>query len=133
MRVREISLTAQSSGDQIQIGDLSGRAGDGTITGNGTIDLSKTDIPVSFTIAAQNARPLVSERLAATTDANLRVTGTIRAQLLVAGTIDVTRGEITLPESAPPALVVLDVRRREGSDAGRGGNRFVLFPIRATI
>jgi translocation and assembly module TamB len=110
-RVREISLTAEGAGEQIRIVQLSGRAGDGTINGTGTIDFSKADIPVSFTITAQNARPLVSDRLVATTDANLRITGAVRGQLLVAGTIDVTRGEITLPESVPPTVVVLDVRR----------------------
>jgi translocation and assembly module TamB len=113
VRIREISLTAEGAGDQIRIEGLSGRAGDGTITGNGTIDLSKADIPVTFTITAQNARPLVSDRLAATTDATLRVTGAVRGQLLVAGNIDVTRGDITLPESVPPTVVVLDVRRPE--------------------
>ena len=85
VRVREISLTAEGAGEQIRIVQLSGRAGDGTINGTGTIDLSKPDIPVSFTITASNARPLVSDRLTATTDANLRITGAVRGQLLVAG------------------------------------------------
>ena len=111
VRVREIALTAEGAGEQIRIVALSGRAGDGTITGTGTIDLSKADIPVSFTVSAQNARPLVSDRLTATTDADLRISGAVRGQLVVAGTIDVTQGEITLPESVPPTVVVLDVRR----------------------
>ena len=111
LRVRDIALTAEGTGQQLRVVALSGRAGDGTINGTGTIDLSSADIPVSFNITAQNARPLVSDRLTATTDANLRITGAVRGQLVVAGTIDVTQGEITLPESVPPSVVVLDVRR----------------------
>ena len=117
VRVREISLTAEGAGEQIRIVQLSGRAGDGTINGTGTIDLSKADIPVTFTITAENARPLVSDRLTATTDANLRITGAVRGQLLVAGTVEVTQGEITLPESIPPTVVVLNVRRSDATSA----------------
>ena len=111
LRIRDIAMTAEGAGEQLRISQFSGRAGDGTITGTGTIDLTEADLPVSFMVTAQNARPIVSDRFAATADANLRVTGAVRGQLGVAGTVDVTRAEITLPGRVPPTVVVLDVRR----------------------
>ncbi len=40
-----------------------------------------------------------------------KLSGAVRGQLLLAGNVDVTRGEITLPEKVPATVVVLDVRR----------------------
>jgi translocation and assembly module TamB len=111
LRIRNMSMTAEGAGDRIRISNFSGSAGDGTITGNGTIDLSKADMPIEVTLTASAARPLVSDRLTATTDASLKLTGAVRGQLLLAGNIDVTQAEITLPERVPPTVVVLDVRR----------------------
>ena len=111
LRIQDISMTAEGAGERIRISNFSGRAGDGTITGNGTIDLSQADLPIEFTVTARNARPLASDRLTATTDANLKLTGAVRGQALLAGNIDVTRGEITLSEKVPPTVIVLDVRR----------------------
>ena len=111
LRIRDIAMTVEGTGNQIRVADFSGRAGDGTVSGNGTIDLSQRSIPVNFTVTARNAKPLVSDRFAATADANLRVTGAMRGELTVAGNIDVTSGEITLPEKVPPTIVVLNVRR----------------------
>jgi translocation and assembly module TamB len=117
LRVHDISLAAEGTGQQIRIRQFRGLAGDGSVSGTGTIDLSQTDIPVNFTLTAQNARPLVSDRLSATMDANLRITGTVKREIVVAGNVDVTRGEITLPEKAPPTVVVLDVRRPQKGPA----------------
>lgn len=111
LRIQDIAMTAEGTGKEVRITQFSGRAGDGTITGDGAIDLSDATIPVSFTFTAENARPIASDRFAATVDATLRVTGAVRSELLVAGNINVTRGEITLPERVPPSVVVLDVRR----------------------
>jgi translocation and assembly module TamB len=111
LRIQGIAMTAEGEGERIRITDFSARAGDGTITGNGTVDLSQADMPVEITLTAKSARPFVGDRLTATTDANLKLSGAARGQLLLAGNIDVTRGEITLPERVPPTVVVLDVRR----------------------
>jgi translocation and assembly module TamB len=111
LRIQDIAMTAEGTGQRVRITQFSGRAGNGTITGDGSIDLSDATIPVSFSFTARNARPVVSDRFAATVDATLRVTGAVRSELLVAGNVDVTRGEITLPEGVPPSVVVLDVRR----------------------
>jgi len=111
LRIREIAMTAEGTGQQLRITQFSGRAGDGTITGSGTVDLSDASIPVDFTFTAQNAKPVEADQFAATVNSTLRVTGAMRRELLVAGNIDVTRGEITLPEKVPSNVVVLDVRR----------------------
>jgi translocation and assembly module TamB len=111
VRIQNVSMTAEGAGDRIRITNFAGIAGDGTITGNGTVDLSQADLPIDFTLTARNARPFSSDRLTATTDANLKLSGAVRGQLNLSGNIDVTRGEITVPERVPPTVVVLDVRR----------------------
>ena len=111
LRIQGISMTAEGEGERIRITDFTARAGDGTITGNGTIDMSQADMPIEVMLTAKGARPFVGDRLTATTDANLKLTGAVRGQLLLAGDVDVTRGEITLPEKVPATVVVLDVRR----------------------
>jgi translocation and assembly module TamB len=111
LRIQDIAMTAEGTAQEVRVTQFSGRAGDGTITGDGSIDLSDSTIPVSFTLTAENARPIAGDRFAATVDAALRVTGAVRSELVVAGNINVTRGEITLPERVPPSVVVLDVRR----------------------
>jgi translocation and assembly module TamB len=111
LRIRGISMTAEGTGERIRITDFSARAGDGTISGNGTIDISQAEMPIDVTLTAKGARPFVGDRLTATTDATLRLSGAARGRLLLAGNVDVTRAEITLPEKVPATVVVLDVRR----------------------
>jgi translocation and assembly module TamB len=111
LRIQDIAMTAEGTGQAVRITQFSGRAGDGTITGDGSIDLSDATIPVSLSFTGRNARPVVSDRFSAAMDGTLRVTGAVRSELVVAGNIDVTRGEITLPEKVPADVVVLDVRR----------------------
>ena len=127
LRIQGISMTAEGAGERIRISDFTARAGDGTITGSGTVDLSQADMPIEITLTAKGARPFVGDRLTATTDANLKLTGAVRGQLLLAGNIDVTRGEITLPEKVPATVVVLDVRRpgmAPGQPAEESGSLF---------
>jgi translocation and assembly module TamB len=111
-RVHDIVADAESNGMTVRLTRLSGTAGEGTVTATGTIDLSREAMPVNIVLTTRNARPLVSDRFAGTMDSNLRVTGDAKEQLTLAGDINLTRGEIHLPENYPPSVVALDVRRR---------------------
>ena len=110
--VRAINATLQADGETLRVSDLSAQAGPGTVTGHGTIDLAAPGAPVDFTIEARRARPIASDLVTATLTGNLTVTGKLREDVTVAGKLDISQGEINLPERFPPSVAVLNVRRR---------------------
>ncbi|HEY8948104.1 MAG TPA: translocation/assembly module TamB domain-containing protein [Rhizomicrobium sp.] len=112
IRVRAITAAFQAQGDMIRITQLSARAGSGSITGSGSIDLASPGMPVDISIEAKNARPVASDMLTATLSGNAKLTGKLKGDLNLSGRIRVLEGEINLPDKFPPQVAVLDVRRR---------------------
>jgi translocation and assembly module TamB len=104
------SITAQ--GTRLTIARLTGRAGDGTLSASGTIDLAAPDLPVAMTLSASNARPMVSDLFSATLNGTLALKGHVRTDLDLSGALDIARGQINLPENFPPEVAVLSVRHR---------------------
>lgn len=107
-------ISAEIAGHQ---GDLSiksfrAKAGSGTVGITGTFGLLKPLWPLDLKITAKDAQPIASSIITATLDADVQVSGTVREKLDVAGTIDVKHATIGIPNSLPPDVVVLDVRRR---------------------
>ncbi|MBS0277876.1 MAG: translocation/assembly module TamB domain-containing protein [Proteobacteria bacterium] len=111
IRIRAIKAAFQARGNAIHITALSARAGLGTITGSGTIDLASPGMPVDISIAAKNARPIVSDKLTATLSGDLKLSGKLKEDVKLSGRIRVLEGEINLPDKFPPEVAVLDVRR----------------------
>lgn len=93
----------------LSIDRFEGRAGKGTVAVNGTIDLLKPNIPVNLTITARNARPLASDRLTATLNSDLIISGLATGQLKIAGAILVKRAEIRIPERMPANIATLKI------------------------
>ncbi len=112
MRVHDIAASLKAEGTRLTIARLSGKAGPGTILGSGSIDLAARGLPVNMAFSATNARPIVSDLFTATISGDLAVKGELENVLNLSGKIDITRGEINLPENFPPEVAVLDVRRR---------------------
>jgi translocation and assembly module TamB len=114
---RGLSLTdiaADIGGDAggLQIKSASAKAGPGSVAMSGTLGLLQSGLPLALKITAKNAQPVTSNILTANLDADVRVSGTARHNLDVVGTIDVNRATIGIPDSLPPEVAVLDVRRR---------------------
>ena len=78
----------------------------------GSIGVLQPGIPVNLQVIARKAQPIASSLVTANLDAQLRVTGTILGRIDIAGTMHVNRAVIGIPDSLPPEVVVLDVRRR---------------------
>jgi len=110
-RVHDIAAEVDSDGVTARLTKLSGIAGDGAISGTGTMTFGEC-LPIDLVITARKARPLVSDRFAGIVDSDLRLTGDVQDQLTVSGNLNITRGEINLPDTYPQSVVVLDVRRR---------------------
>ena len=83
VHVTNISAGIRADGEILHIVDLKARAGDGTITGHGTIDLAQPGWPIELAIEANEARPIVSDLLTATLSGNLAVTGKLQGAVTV--------------------------------------------------
>jgi translocation and assembly module TamB len=115
--VRGINLTnigAEITGNQgtLQIKSFKASAGSGTLNVAGSIGVLQPGIPVDIKVTAANAQPIASSFLTAKLNADIHITGRAREHLAVAGTVHVNRAVIGIPDSLPPNVAVLDVRRR---------------------
>lgn len=104
------SLAAQN--DSIRITELSAVAGPGTIAGSGVVNVWSPGMPVTLDLRATNARPLVSDLMTASLSGDLRLAGKLQGDMTLAGKLTIPRAEVTLPDSFPPEVRSLNVRRR---------------------
>jgi translocation and assembly module TamB len=104
-----LAATIQASGETIRLTDFTGRAGPGKIGGSGTIGLAGA-MPVDLHFTANDARPLSSDLMTATIDANLALQGEFKGDLQASGTLHVQRADIRIPDKMPPSIAVLPVR-----------------------
>jgi translocation and assembly module TamB len=128
--VRGVNLTniaAEIAGNQgtLQIKTFKASAASGTITMGGSVGILQPGIPVDLTLTAANAQPIASNILTANLNADIRLTGKARDRLAVVGKIHVNRAVIGIPDSLPPNVAVLDVRRR-GQVAQAEGKQLVI-------
>ncbi|HSM96209.1 MAG TPA: translocation/assembly module TamB domain-containing protein [Rhizomicrobium sp.] len=131
--VSKITADIAAHGNRIDITRLTARAGGGTITGAGSIDLSAPGFPVDIAFKMNDARPVVSDRLTATLSGEAKISGKVEELLNVTAKIRVTKGEINLPDRFPPQVAVLDVRRRgQVAPPRSGGNSKVVLDVTLT-
>jgi len=105
-----VSARLVAAGDSVRIDQLSAQAGPGTITATGSIGLLAPDLPVDVTVTARNARPLASDLVTATLDADLTLRGAARGHLAAGGTVKILAARVQVPERLPTSIAVLDVR-----------------------
>jgi len=84
----------------------------GSVAMTGSFGMLQPGMPLDLKITAKDAQPVTSNILTATLDADLHVSGKARERIDAAGTIHVIRAKIGIPNSLPPDVAVLDVRRR---------------------
>jgi translocation and assembly module TamB len=128
--VRGVTLTkiaAEIAGNQgtLQIKSFKASAASGTVSMGGSVGILQPGMPVDLTLTAANAQPIASNILTANLNADIRVTGKARERLAVAGKIHVNRAVIGIPDSLPPNVAVLDVRRR-GQVVQAAGKQLVI-------
>jgi translocation and assembly module TamB len=111
VRVQNIGATIDASGDSVRIMRFQGQAGDGTLSASGSLGIAAPGMPVDLHIVASHAKPLASDRLTTTLDANIDVTGQALAEMLVSGRIFLRRTDINIPDSFPSSVAKLDVIR----------------------
>ncbi len=110
LHLTNMAARIRATGKTIELASFSADAAPGTITASGTVGLA-APMPVDIHLRAQNARPLASDLLTATIDADLAVQGQMQGKLDAGGQIKVRRADIHIPDSFPPSVAVLNVRR----------------------
>jgi translocation and assembly module TamB len=114
----------------LQIKSFTATAVSGSVGMTGTFGVLQHGMPVDLRITAKNAQPIASSIITANLDADLHVSGTALQRLDVAGTIHVGRATIGIPDSLPPDVAVLDVRRRgQSAPPASGSKRVVGFDV----
>jgi translocation and assembly module TamB len=114
---RGISLSdiqAQIVGSQaaLEVKSFTASAAPGRISMVGTVGILQPGIPVDLKVTARNAQPIASKLVTANLNADLRISGTVRERLDLSGSVLLNRTLIGIPNSLPPNVAVLDVRRR---------------------
>ncbi len=112
IHVHDIAADLKADNGVIRIVKLDGKAGPGSIGGSGTIDTTATRWPVDLTISMRNARPIVSDMMTASLTGDLKLKGEARRAVTLSGTLSVPHAEINLPDSFPPEVRTLSIRRR---------------------
>ena len=112
LSLTDITAAIVGSEGTLQIKSFTATAAPGTVTMTGKIGVLQAGVPIDLTIKANNAQPLVSKLVTANLNADLHVSGTARAHLDIAGKVHLNRTLIGVPNSLPPNVAVLDVRRR---------------------
>ena len=111
LHLSDVAAQIDGSGATLRIAQFSAKAGQGSITGSGSIGVMAPGLPVDLTITARDATPLASDLITAVTDANLTLRGEALGQLAVGGDIRVKRADIRIPERIPSTIAVLPVNR----------------------
>lgn len=111
VRLRDINATLQADGTQLTLQQFSARAGSGTISATGSLDLGGEGLPLTLSVTAKNAQPLASDLLTANVDIDLKLAGTLRRELTASGQVRVNRADINIPNALPPSVDALKVVR----------------------
>lgn len=106
----DITAALQADGGRLRLTQFSAKAGPGTITADGQLDLTATGLPIAVHVTARDARLWASDRLTAALDADLALAGAVDGQLTATGHVLVRRADIRIPERLPPSIATLDVR-----------------------
>lgn len=111
IHITAINGTIDAAGDTLRLAQLNGKAGDGTIAVSGSVGVSAPGMPINLAITARNAKPLASDLLNATLDADLRLTGEIEGALALDGRIHVSKANLQIPDKLPQSVAVLNVKK----------------------
>jgi translocation and assembly module TamB len=124
------AITAQLVGNQaaLEIKSLNATAAPGTLGVTGSIGVLQPKMPIELKITARNAQPIVSKLVTANLNADLTVSGTLAEHVDIGGDVHLNRTLIGIPNSLPPNVAVLDVRRR-GAAARRVADKPLVIDL----
>jgi translocation and assembly module TamB len=87
-RITDMALQGRFTGERLQIDQLTGRAGSGTVTGNGYVSLAAASgYPANFDLQLDNARLADSDALRVTATGNVRLAKAPNQAPVLTGTV----------------------------------------------
>jgi translocation and assembly module TamB len=107
----KMTAVIRAEGQDLVIESFDATAGTGTIAVAGRIGALSPNIPLDLTVTAHNAEPIQSDLLTARFDTDIHVSGAVTTGMKASGTIHILRASINVPNSLPPSVAVLNVRR----------------------
>ena len=111
LQLTNIDARINADGTTLQISRFSASAGPGTIDLAGSVGVLAAGHPVDLKITARHARPLASDLVSAQFDADLILHGSLDTEISSTGKVLLRRVDINVPDSLPPGVAVLHVRR----------------------
>ena len=111
LRITDITASIRGEGSTVRLVSLNGRAGQGTVAASGTVGLAAPGLPVDVTLQARNARPLSTDTLQLTADADLTLRGQLQGDLQAGGRVLIRQADIRIPSGLPPSIATLNVIR----------------------
>ncbi len=115
--VRLSDITGALVGDAATLrleGFTARTAGNGQVTLAGTIQPTAPGLPLDLALVARNARPVASDLVTATLDADLRLQGPLLEGARASGSVTVQRADIRVPEQLPASIASLGNVRQVG-------------------
>ncbi len=119
LHLERITGRIDATDNTLTIANLSAGAGPGTLSVSGTLGLTQPGLPIDLHLTARNARPLSSDLLTTNFDADLLLRGQAAARMDATGSIKLHRMDINVPDSLPPSVATLNVRRPGQKPAAR--------------
>lgn len=117
-RITNLVLDGRFSGSSLEIGTLTGRAGDGTLSVNGSVGFaSDANYPISLDIALDNARLARSDDIAATATGTLFIRNTAAERATIRGELQLGEIRYQIVRNASSRVVNLSGICRRGSAA----------------
>ena len=107
----KMTARIHAEGQQLVIDSFNATAGTGTIGIAGRIGALAPTIPLDLTVTARNAEPIQSDLLTARFDTDIHVAGAVTSGMKASGTVHILNASINVPNSLPPSVAVLNVRR----------------------
>lgn len=115
-RIRNIRLTGRFTNDRLEITDFTGQAGEGTISGRGSIGLSSASgYPIDVRATLNRARLARSDALGATATGTIQLTNSKVNGATISGDLRLPEVRYQIVRQGAAEVAVLEGVRRKGS------------------
>jgi len=115
VRLTGMNGTIRAHDDVLEIADLTARAGNGTLSVQGTLRPTTPNLPLDMAITARNATLSMGEMVTTRLGADLKIAGEAMADMSVTGRVAISHADVRLPDRLPASVVDLPVREVNGS------------------
>jgi translocation and assembly module TamB len=115
-RIRNIRLNGRFTNDRLEIAEFAGQAGEGTISGQGSVGLSAAaGYPIDIRATLNRARLARSDAIGATATGNLRLTNSREGGALIQGDLRLPEVRYQIVRQGAAEVAVLEGVRRKGA------------------